>query len=307
MMKPQPLFFSREILVQTITVLITVILCIFSSWYLLLEQPKAIQKHTIITSYVKDTIPSDTINRVALLTQYFNTTDSLKKEIDRLDHDYHDNIDLIINKANGWTAFWLAMITVLLGLMALWQGFRIIKNEEKFNELKNRLDDYLKQTGEKNNLLIEHSLEKLNEKYEELNIKNNDLVCSIYENRINSSMICINITDPVGALDSPSRNSQFKYLLVVISESFSNYLRIYENSHENRKYLPLVLMNIKLAISRARPAFTSFDQNVLFKVVDNTLEQVISTTKDGKVINDTIRKLLKQVDDGLKELVANIG
>ena len=307
MMKRQPYFFSREILVQTITVLITVILCIFSSWYLLLEQPKAMQKHTVITSYVKDTISSDTINRVVLLTRYFNTTDSLKKEVDKLDHDYHDNIDLIINKANGWTAFWLTMITVLLGLMALWQGFKIIKYEEKFNELKNSIDDYIKQTGDNNNLIIEHSLEKLNKKYEELNTKNIDLMCSICENRINSSMICINITDPVGALDSPSRNTQFKYLLEVISESFSNYLRIYENSLENRKYLPLVLMNIKLAISRARPAFTSFDQNVLFKVVDNTLEQVIAAIKNSKVINDVTCKLLKEVDDGLKELVDNIG
>lgn len=307
MMKRQSYSFGSDKIVQAITILVSVVICIFASWYLLLEQPKAIQRHTVITSYVKDTISADTINRVVLLTQYFNTTDSLKKEVDKLDHDYHDNIDLIINKANGWTAFWLTIITVILGLMVFWQGFRIVKYEEKYDELKNRIAVHLKQIEEGNEKFIESSLVKLNKKYEELDSKNKDLICSILENRINSSMICINVTDPVSALGSPSRKIQFKYLLQVISESYSSYLGIVNNSPENQKYLPLVLMTIKLAISRSRSAFTSFDQNVLFKIVDNNLEQTIASLKICNISDEKIQKLLEEVNGGLKELIENIG
>ena len=307
MMKRQSYSFGCDKIVQAITILVSVVICVFASWYLLLEQPKAIQRHTVITSYVKDTISADTINRVVLLTQYFNTTDSLKKEVDKLDHDYHDNIDLIINKANGWTAFWLTMITVILGLMVFWQGVRIVKSEEQYDELKNRITDHLKQAEERCEKYIEGSLEKVSKKYEELDSKNNDLMCSIYENRINSSMICINVTDPVGALGSPSRHIQFKNLLQVISESYSNYLRIVNNRPENLKHLPFVLMNIKLAISRSRSAFTSFDQNVLFKIVDNNLEQAIASLKVCNISDDKVQNLLKEVNSGLKELIDNIG
>lgn len=120
-------------------------------------------------------------------------------------------------------------------------------------------------------------------------------------------MICINVTDPVSALGSPSRKIQFKYLLQVISESYSSYLGIVNNSPENQKYLPLVLMTIKLAISRSRSAFTSFDQNVLFKIVDNNLEQTIASLKICNISDEKVQKLLEEVNGGLKELIENIG
>ena len=305
MIKRQPFYFSHLFVLQAITVLIAVVMCIFASWYLLLEQPKAIQKHTVITSYVKDTIPADSINRVVLLTQYFNTTDSLKQEVDKLDQNYHDNIDLIINKSNGWTAFWITMITVFMGLLAFWQGFRIIKYEEKYYELKNNIDDYQQKTRENNELRIDQSLDKVDVKYGELDAKNKDLMCSIHENRINSAMVCINVTDPVGALCSSSRNDQFKYLLRVISNSYCDYLDVIYKNPDKEYYLALVLMNIKLAISRSRAAFTSFDQNVLFKIVDNNLEQALASVKTNK-LDDKTKALLNKVNEGLKELVDNI-
>ena len=279
---------------------------LFGSWYVMLNTSVGERREIWATTYVVDTMRNDTLQIDAALTNYLNLTDSLKRQLSKIDDDYHDNVDLMINKANGWLAFWIGIIAVALGLLAMWQIFRQIKVEEKIAEHENKFSNKVKEEIDR----IDQSLSMYKDTYDKLEKEKERMLCTIRENRIAASMICISISDPLVASSSIYRKMMLKSQLMLIVTNYDEYLKIVKNQEDNDGYeiIPSILTNIKIALVRARPAFSSNDRQVSFHKLIKEIDTAIKDFRKISIfINDKDVELLNDISVKMKDIIMNVG
>ena len=103
-------------------------------------------------------------------------------------------------------------------------------------------------------------------------------MCYVHENKISSSMASISIVDPLISASPSERKKHIKLLLKEILDEYSSYLKQAKEMDSykvTRHDMAFVLINMKLSIVRARPAFSELDQNVLFYHAKTLLEDTI--------------------------------
>lgn len=281
-------------------------IALFGSWFVMLNTTVGEKKEVWATTYVVDSMRNQNIQVDSALVVCLNSTDSLKRELLKMDENFHDNVDLMINKANGWLAFWLGVIAIALGLLAMWQIFRQIKVEEKMKELNNNFKNAIEEQKKR----IDQSIEKCEDLCEKMEMEKAQMLCTIKENRIAASMICISIPDPLIASSPNDRRLMLKSQLLKILKDYDEYLTIARSqtkwdSYEN---VPSILINIKIAFMRARPAFSSYDKQVTFhEFVLEVNSAIKEFQKLGVFIGEDDIKLLINISAKMRELIMKIG
>ena len=260
---------------------LAILLVLGFSWYCILIQPNKIQVQREII-YVSDTLPhlknakqkNDSVLLAQKLAETATLSDSLKTVVATLDKNYHDNVDLMINKANGWIAFWIGIFGVIVSVVAMWQIFRQYKFEERFKSLEEEsrgiIGRGLGNTRKVLKTLQREQERKLNNLGQRVDAYNNEIIMS-------SVMMCVSITDPLASPDNIEWQKQVTYFLRKLKDSYSEYLRTLEKSNDSNKFykISLILVSIKLAIVRALPVFPSYEKNVSFFILKQNIETVI--------------------------------
>lgn len=295
----------KVILINGFVVISILSVMIFGSWYVMLNKAVGVAKQINTTSYVVDCGLTDTITRVDSIALYLNQLETVKKDVIQLQQDYHDNIDLMINKANGWMAFWIGVIAIILGILSILQIFRQIRAAEKFKELKEEIGISEKELGQK----IDDAIVELRDKYAYLEKEKDNLLCTIHENRIAASMICISIPDPLIASSSSDRRQSFRTQLKHIATEYDSYLGIILKREDTDRFdnIASTLMNMKIALVRARTAFSGHDENVSFFNLISKINKAISEFQKLSIfIKEEDVDLLKDISKDFWDIATRI-
>ena len=120
-------------------VVMGLVLGIFISWFLCLNC-KPVQ--TTNNNSTKIVLPDSACVSTVLdsLSFVVDRMDGLEKEVNDIRCNYQMEVDLAIDKANGWLAFWIGVLALVIGLMSIWQMYRQNKSEEKFQVLEKNLN-----------------------------------------------------------------------------------------------------------------------------------------------------------------------
>lgn len=164
--------------------------------------------YTLDSSFVsKEYVVNDIHNaRVKKLTDELNTyayrVDSINSIVKKLDSQYVSTIDMMIDKLNTWIGLWMGILTLILGLVSIWQYFKINKYEERITKLETMYNRSLKELREKETKLetkysqnkekMHNDLNKhIGQMSEDLLKRSKEHRYSTLENRITSLLLCL--------------------------------------------------------------------------------------------------------------------
>lgn len=295
----------KAILINGLVAIAILSIMIFGSWYIMLNHAVGVVHEIKTTTYVAEHETSDTITRIDSLAMFLNRMDSIRKDVNQLQNDYHDNIDLMINKSNGWMAFWIGAVAVILGILSILQIFRQIRASEKLKEQEEKIGSAKIELDQK----IDKAINDLQEKYAYLEKEKDALLCTIHENRIAASMICISIPDPLVASSSTDRRLAFSAQLKQIANDFDGYLKIAISRKNNEGFdnVTSTLMNMKIALVRARSAFSDHDINVIFFQLINKINKAIHDFQKLSIfVKEEDVELLKEISKDFRDIAMRI-
>lgn len=139
--------------------------------------------YSLDSSFVsKEYIVNDIHNtKIKKLTDELNTyayrVDSINSIVKKLDSQYVSTIDMMIDKLNTWIGLWMGILTLILGLVSVWQYFKINKYEERIEKLETNNQNLITEIKDKENK-IEDDFSKHIKEFEK---QQND-----YEDKLNA-------------------------------------------------------------------------------------------------------------------------
>lgn len=88
------------------------------------------------TSWSTDSLRLDSIikrneNISRSITNNTHKVDSLSTIVDKINGQYASVIDMLIDKFNTWVGFWLALLSLILLIVSVWQYLKIDKYKNK--------------------------------------------------------------------------------------------------------------------------------------------------------------------------------
>lgn len=230
-------------------------------------------------------------------TSYASLTtmvDSIKTVMNRIDSQYQQNIDTMINKMNTWMGFWMTILTFILMIVSIWQ-FLNVKNirddfkemigisEEKMKDYDNKMKNYQTQMKEMSDIrnyyasviLLLSSIRAIN---------------SLADSRLNDK----------------SNISVIKYCMENLTKSLS-YIEDFINkeckcnnsSHIDKgieqdviKSLPLVLVNVRETLFLVKAFSANIVDNIEFDLLQQDLAVFEKKIRPHNVISESDKEEL---------------
>lgn len=287
--------------------------------------------YSLDSSFVsKEYIVNDIHNtKIKKLTDELNTytyrVDSINSIVKKLDSQYVSTIDMMIDKLNTWIGLWMGILTLLLGLVSVWQYFKINKYEERITKLEAMYNRSLKELNEKEN--------KLETKYSQIktNIRSDlnrykgqmsaDLVkrskehrYSTLENRITSLLLCLSsIPDPQLLYSSSDRKMQLSFYIRLMSKHFAKYISLIKKENQKNElpedialHLPMMLLNLRLALIKIHGISTDFELHIFFFNLTNKIKKTEDFVRGKSIINNEIINNVESIYGDFNELISLI-
>lgn len=208
------------------------------------------------TSWSTDSLRLDSIikrneNISRSITNNTHKVDSLSTIVDKINGQYASVIDMLIDKFNTWVGFWLALLSLILLIVSVWQYLKI----DKYKERINKLEEDSKEATEKIQIQMAN-LQKQAKVYLDTQISIHQY--STLENRMTSLLLCMSsVPDPQVFSDSEERKEQVNYYLGLVSGLLIKYFKLIEQESECHKLpegtvacIPMVLLNLRLSLLR---------------------------------------------------------
>ena len=273
------------------------------------------------TGWSTDSLKVDSIikrneNISRSITNNTHKVDSLSTIVDRINGQYVSVIDMLIDKFNTWVGFWLALLSLILLIVSVWQYLKIDKYKERIDKLevdsKKEAEGIQKQSE---SLEIQMSnLQKQAKVYLDTQISVHQY--STLENRMTSLLLCMSsVPDPQVFSNSEERKEQVNYYLGLVSGLLIKYFKLIEQESECHKLpeetvacIPMVLLNLRLSLIRIQGMFrdpgmfTAFVR--LSKLIKKNEESIRRTQLFGKSELKGLGVLVKSFND-FKTEIAN--
>lgn len=294
-----------------ITIAVTIlILAVFVSWYLIMMASPVYHYHTGSTEIiVLDSIKEDSLTNANLDSIYrsLKRLDEIESRLDKLSNSYLTEVDLAIDKSNGWLAFWIGIIALVIGLSSFWQMYRQYKNDKDFQALKDNINNDFqalkKDTNDNIMKNIHDSNNKFGEQKKRINeIKKNtedyldSLRKTFRETKISSLMMCLSsFPDPQMTADSEDKKKQIFKLMKNILTTYVEYIENVESQEKAGKVdleaVFMVLTNLKLAIVRSHGAYSEIHQNIRFSQIIQYITEINNDIIIGNPIGNLTSRL----------------
>lgn len=279
----------------SVIILLCTIGLIFLSWFFYLRHNSNV-KEIQCASYLilNDSTVLDSISNT--MYSLMIRADRIEEDINSLQNKYQSEVNLMVDKANGWLAFWIGVITLVIGLMSIWQIYRQNKNESDFRRLEQ---------DTKRNIDVKYSDEKarlnreMNGMHERIKVLGNqidDLQQTLRASKLSSLMICLSsLPDPQMTSGSADKRHQMCVVLKNISKTFNEYVASMNqktmSTVDEKEKAYLVLTIVKLAVVRTHGIFSDIHQNILIQHLLDNISNTNSEILDGK----SSKKLLEQI------------
>ena len=267
-------------------------------------------------SLMMDSVVNIVNKSVSDITRYEHKVDSLSTIVDKINGQYASVIDMLIDKFNTWVGFWLAVLSLILLIVSIWQYLKIEKYEERINKLEKDSDVVVKDIrNQSKSLEIKMSnLQKQAKVYLDTQISIHQY--STLENRMTSLLLCMSsVPDPQVFSDSDERKEQVNYYLGLVSGLLIKYFKLIEQESECHKLpegtvacIPMVLLNLRLSLIRIQGMFR--DPGIylafarLIKLIEKNEASIRKTQLFGKSEVKELGFLVKSFND-FKTEIAN--
>lgn len=266
------------------------------------------------TSWSTDSLRLDSIikrneNISRSITNNTHKVDSLSTIVDKINGQYASVIDMLIDKFNTWVGFWLALLSLILLIVSVWQYLKIDKYKERINKLE---EDSKEATGK---IQIQMAnLQKQAKIYLDTQISIHQY--STLENRMTSLLLCMSsVPDPQVFSDSEERKEQVNYYLGLVSGLLIKYFKLIEQESECHKLpegtvacIPMVLLNLRLSLLRIQGMFRDPGIYIAFVKLINQIEKNEASIRRTQLFNKSDVKelgtLVKSFND-FKTEIAN--
>lgn len=331
-MKKKFKFTMRAILIFSIAVCVLYAIMIFAmrtTTYTFMKPSKRTIDSTIITlnypdssilssqdSLMMDSVVYIANKSVSDITRYEHKVDSLSTIVDKINGQYASVIDMLIDKFNTWVGFWLAVLSLILLIVSIWQYLKIEKYEERINKLEKDSDVVVKDIrNQSESLEIQMSnLQKQAKVYLDTQISIHQY--STLENRMTSLLLCMSsVPDPQVFSDSEERKEQVNYYLGLVSGLLIKYFKLIEKESECHKLpegtvacIPMVLLNLRLSLIRIQGMFRDPGIFIAFarmiKLIERNEATIRKTQLFGKSEVKELGILVKSFNN-LKTEIAN--
>ena len=209
--------------------------------------------------------------------------------VQELKNNFYTQVDVAINKSNGWLSFWIGIISIVIGLSSFWQIYRQSQSEKNIRLQKIE-----------NERSIERSIREIKKESQkligELKKDQEGLRKNIQETKISSLMMCLSsFPDPQMTLDSKDKRRQIYVLMKNLESSFMEYVRFIEEQDKNesidREGVFIILVNLKLAIVRTHGVYSDIHQNIKFSQIISSITRVNEDILNGKSLKDLPQRL----------------
>ena len=267
-------------------------------------------------SLMMDSVVNIANKSVSDITRYEHKVDSLSTIVDKINGQYASVIDMLIDKFNTWVGFWLAVLSLILLIVSIWQYLKIEKYEERINKLEKDSDVVVKDIrNQSESLEIQMSnLQKQAKVYLDTQISIHQY--STLENRMTSLLLCMSsVPDPQVFRDSEERKEQVNYYLGLVSGLLIKYFKLIEKESECHKLpegtvacIPMVLLNLRLSLIRIQGMFRDPGIFIAFarmiKLIERNEATIRKTQLFGKSEVKELGILVKSFNN-LKTEIAN--
>lgn len=266
------------------------------------------------TSWSTDSLRLDSIikrneNISRSITNNTHKVDSLSTIVDKINGQYASVIDMLIDKFNTWVGFWLALLSLILLIVSVWQYLKI----DKYKERINKLEEDSKEATEKIQIQMAN-LQKQAKIYLDTQISIHQY--STLENRMTSLLLCMSsVPDPQVFSDSEERKEQVNYYLGLVSGLLIKYFKLIEQESECHNLpegtvacIPMVLLNLRLSLLRIQGMFRDPGIYIAFVKLINQIEKNEASIRRTQLFNKSDVKelgtLVKSFND-FKTEIAN--
>lgn len=266
------------------------------------------------TSWSTDSLRLDSIikrneNISRSITNNTHKVDSLSTIVDKINGQYASVIDMLIDEFNTWVGFWLALLSLILLIVSVWQYLKI----DKYKERINKLEEDSKEATEKIQIQMAN-LQKQAKIYLDTQISIHQY--STLENRMTSLLLCMSsVPDPQVFSDSEERKEQVNYYLGLVSGLLIKYFKLIEQESECHKLpegtvacIPMVLLNLRLSLLRIQGMFRDPGIYIAFVKLINQIEKNEASIRRTQLFNKSDVKelgtLVKSFND-FKTEIAN--
>lgn len=266
------------------------------------------------TSWSTDSLRLDSIikrneNISRSITNNTHKVDSLSTIVDKINGQYASVIDMLIDKFNTWVGFWLALLSLILLIVSVWQYLNI----DKYKERINKLEEDSKEATEEIQIQMAN-LQKRAKVYLDTQISIHQY--STLENRMTSLLLCMSsVPDPQVFSDSEERKEQVNYYLGLVSGLLIKYFKLIEQESECHKLpegtvacIPMVLLNLRLSLIRIQGMFRDPGIYIAFVKLINQIEKNEASIRRTQLFNKSDVKelgtLVKSFND-FKTEIAN--
>lgn len=239
--------------------------------------------------------PNPTAPRMSK-TDIVDRMDNMQKAINRIDNQYLQNIDTMVNKMNTWTGYWLTLLTFILMIVSIWQFINVKNIREGYNEMKKQTSDTMKGIDDKK-IVVDNKIKQYN---------------SIVQ--ILSSINAINSLSG-SRLIHISSISDIKYCLEKLSMSLMDIERyIQEKEPEGKtqigeeinldivKLLPIILINVRGALYQAKAYSENILDNIIFDNLQDQLSDLEYNIRHNSVISNADKHSLHCITMTISEL-----
>ena len=267
-------------------------------------------------SLMMDSVVNIVNKSVSDITRYEHKVDSLSTIVDKINGQYASVIDMLIDKFNTWVGFWLAVLSLILLIVSIWQYLKIEKYEERINKLEKDNDVVVKDIRNQSEALeIQMSnLQQQAKVYLDTQISIHQY--STLENRMTSLLLCMSsVPDPQVFSDSVERKEQVNYYLGLVSGLLIKYFKLIEQESECHKLpegtvacIPMVLLNLRLSLIRIQGMFRDPGIFIAFARMTKLIERNEATIRKTQLFGKSEVKelgILVKSFNNLKTEIAN--
>lgn len=280
-------------------VFIGIVIGVFICWFIFLKsQVRPVNMNCVSYLVCEDNVTGAI--SVDSVVDYMERLDSMESEVVHIQSDFQKEVDLMIDKANGWLAFWIGILTLVIGIMSIWQIFRQNRNDKDFRELKHETARNLKNEFDKYKNNSDNQLKKLEDKIAEYQH-------ALCETKLSSFMICLGgIPDPQMTDNSAEKKRQIRVFVDHIYTTFHEYVNWICKQNEgntlDEENVFLVLTVLKLAIVRIHGIYSDIHQNIRIQHLLDEISNFNNNILDKRA-SGTLKNKVEEIDLKLHELV----
>ena len=138
---------------------------------------------------------------------------------------------------------------------------------------------------------------------------------STLEKRITSLLLCLSsISAPQLLYSSSDRKNQLVFYMRLMSKHFANYLGLLKKENQKNElsgdivlHLPMMLLNLRLALIRIHGISADYDLHIFFFKLTNKIKMIEDLVRDKAVINGDVIGEVEKIYGDFNELIIMIG